>query len=88
MAPPVFMTLAQPWSNNHYANLIFCLSASIYVVGAAPYFIIVFGATMASPLFETQPPAPIVFLPVALNLFLTLAQGAPIFIKNIGAAGN
>ena len=74
MAPLVFMTLAQPWSNNHYANLILFLSASIYVVGAAPYFIIVFGATMASPLFETQPPAPIVFLPVAPN-----------FIFNIGA---
>ena len=74
MAPLVFITLARPRAHHHYANLILFLSASIYVVGAAPYFIIVFGATMASPLFETQPPAPIVFLPVAPN-----------FILNIGA---
>ena len=74
MDPLVFITLARPRAHNHYANLILFLSASIYVVGAAPYFIIVFGATMASPLFETQPPAPIVFLPVSPN-----------FIFNIGA---
>ena len=74
MAPLVFMTLAQPWSNNHYANLILFLSASIYVVGATFYFLLVCGATMASPLFETQPPAPIVFLSLARS-----------FISDIGA---
>ena len=52
------------------------LSASIYVVGAAPYFIIVFGATMASPLFETQPPALIVFLSLGAEFFSDIGAHA------------
>ena len=70
MAPLVFMTLAQPWSNNHYANLILFLSASIYVVGAAPYFIIVFGAAMTLPLLVLGLSAPTVFLCSAQNYIL------------------
>ena len=77
MAPLVFMTLAQPWSNNHYANLILFLSASIYVVGAAPYFIIVFGATMAST-------APTVFLSLARNFISDIgARRARFLLKTL-----
>ena len=74
MVPLVFITLARPGAHHHYANLILFLSACICVVGAAFYFLLVFGATMAPPLFETQPPAPI--------LFLSLARS---FIFDIGA---
>ena len=38
------------------------------------FLLLVFGAPMASPLFETQPPAPIVFLSLARS-----------FISDIGA---
>ena len=74
MDPLVFITLARPRAHHHYANLILFLPASIYVVGAAFYFLSVFGATTASPLFETQPPALIVFLSLARS-----------FISDIGA---
>ena len=55
---------------HHYANLF--LSARIYVIVAAPYFIIVSVTTMSPILFEIDP-APTVFL-----------SSAPNFISDIG----
>ena len=78
----VFITLARPGAHHHYANLILFLSASICVVGAAFYFLLVFGATLASPLFETQPPAPIVFLSLARSFISDIGTHS---IFDIGA---